>query len=283
LKNNDLFFIEYELVPFFPPILEFLLFITRNNFILDYDDAVFHNYDKNSNFLIRLLFKKKIPYISKLASCIITGSPYLTDFFKSYNENVVEIPTSISFDYYNKHIFDSLEKDYVKIGWIGSKSTSKNIYLVKDVINYFSENNSNVQFIFMGFDEDLIPYFNYNNTKFLCWSELNELEFLNSIDIGIMPLIDNSFNHGKCGFKLIQYMACGKPTISTPFATNLKINRDNHNMFANSTEEYIYCINKFLNQRDFFKTVGQNNLSIIKKYYSIESNNRIYLKIFNCL
>ena len=45
LGTNKIVFIEYELLPYFPPILEYLLYKTKVKYILDYDDAIFHNYD----------------------------------------------------------------------------------------------------------------------------------------------------------------------------------------------------------------------------------------------
>ena len=71
------------------------------------------------------------------------------------------------------------------------------------------------------------------------WEEETEVRYLKTCDVGIMPLSDEPFNRGKCGFKLIQYMACGLPTISTPMEANVKINRDGNNLFATTPEEWL--------------------------------------------
>lgn len=283
LNKNNIFYIEYELLPYFPPLIEFILKVFRIKYILDYDDAIFHNYDKNNNFIIRFFFKNKIKKIAKKASYIITGSEYLSTYFKQINKNVIEIPTSISIDFYSKKHIKNSKHNNIVIGWIGSKTTSKNLIKIKESIEYISRNYSNVTFNFCGFEESLLSYFKNSNIKLTKWSEENEFKFLNQIDIGIMPLENNYFNNGKCGFKLIQYMAMKKPTISTPLLTNKNINKNNKNLHANENSEWIEKIETFLENPNFYTKVGEENFDIIKKYYSIESNYEKYIKLFKSI
>jgi glycosyltransferase involved in cell wall biosynthesis len=279
LGTKKLVFIEYELFPYFPPIFEYLLYKTNVRVILDYDDAIFHNYDNHRSSLIRIFFSRKISSVAKFSNLIITGSPYLSNYFLQHQNNVVEIPTSIELEKYNYKIKKS--NNLIKIGWIGSKSTSINLIFLKEVIREFETQNRNVLFIFMGFDKLLENCLAYSNVKFYEWSEEEELAFLSKIDLGIMPLSNTPFNQGKCGFKLIQYMAMGKPTISTPLMANVKINRNNKNMFATSIKEWIDCINNYINNKEFFDEVGFNNIKIVKEYYSVEANVSIYIKLLN--
>jgi glycosyltransferase involved in cell wall biosynthesis len=133
----------------------------------------------------------------------------------------------------------------------------------------------------MGFDSKLMKLINSSNVQFFKWSEADELLFLNSIDIGIMPLGFTPVNQGKCGFKLIQYMAMGKPTISTPLEANIKINRDSNNLFSSNEDEWLLCIELFIRDLSFYRNVGVENRKIVEKYYSIENNYLKYVEIFN--
>jgi hypothetical protein len=187
LGTDKIIFIEYELLPYFPPILEYLLKKTKVKFILDYDDAIFHNYDLHSNFIIRSLYKNKIPNIAKKAKYIITGSPYLTNFFLKYNDNVLEIPTSIIYKKYTENLIKKKPTDAIVIGWIGSKSTSKNIFMINSIIETISKKYSNIEFRLMGFDPLLINKIVSKNVRFFNWSAKDELPFIDSINIGIMP------------------------------------------------------------------------------------------------
>jgi hypothetical protein len=102
LKNYDVLFIEYELFPYLPFLFEKIALIGKRNIVLDYDDATFHTYDKSNHKIVQLLCGKKIYQLATKATLIITGSPYLTKVLSTYNNNIVEIPTSISFNKYQQ-------------------------------------------------------------------------------------------------------------------------------------------------------------------------------------
>ncbi len=283
LGTKNLVVIEYELLPYFPSILEYLLYKTKVKFILDYDDAIFHNYDLHPNDKVRYLFSNKIHNIVKYANTVITGSPYLSSYLSKFSSKIVELPTSINYENYkSKHKLETIN-DFITIGWIGSKSTSVNIINILEVIRNTYRLNPKIKFRLMGFDGNLKSQLDLPNVELYNWSAKEELFFLSEIDLGIMPLEDTPFNRGKCGFKLIQYMAMGKPTLSTPLEANVKINRNNSNLFATSNEEWVECINKFISNLSFYREVGLKNKKIVEEYYSIEANSVSYIKIFNQL
>jgi glycosyltransferase involved in cell wall biosynthesis len=55
------------------------------------------------------------------------------------------------------------------------------------------------------------------------WSEQTEVASLMNFDIGVMPLFDNPWERGKCGYKLIQYMATAMPVIASSVGANKQI------------------------------------------------------------
>ncbi|MFY8126733.1 MAG: glycosyltransferase [Chitinophagaceae bacterium] len=282
LKNYDILYIEYELFPYAPIIFEKIALIGKKNIVIDYDDATFHTYDKSSHKLIRFLLGNKIYQLVKKASVVITGSPYLTEQLQKFNANIIEIPTSICFEKYQKE--NTAKNDIsntFNIGWLGSKNTSVNVLPLKQVFIELQKKHS-IELLLVGFDKNLLPQLNGVNYKYIQWNANTEVETIASFNVGIMPLEDKFFNYGKCGFKLIQYMACGVPTISTPLPANLKINRDNNNLFATSNDEWFASFEKMIEEKEYFKTiVGGKNKKIVEKYYCIETNSKLYLDCFN--
>lgn len=136
IDKEAIVYIEYELLPYFPVFIEKLLLRRKARLVLDYDDAIFHNYDRNNNRFIKALLSNKIYSLAKRASFIITGSPYLTETLEKYNRNVAEFPTSLTFEKYAKlpaHHFSNTSKTF-RIGWIGSKTTSINLSLITDAV-----------------------------------------------------------------------------------------------------------------------------------------------------
>ncbi len=82
------------------------------------------------------------------------------------------------------------------------------------------------------------------------WSEGTEAGELRRIDVGIMPLPDCPFGRGKCGLKLIQYMACSRPVVGTPVGVNREIITDGLNGYqATSEEEWVETLVRLRRER----------------------------------
>jgi glycosyltransferase involved in cell wall biosynthesis len=279
-RQYDFLFIEKEIFPFLPDFI-FLLKIFKIKYIVDFDDAIFHNYDTTfaRNKIIPILLGKKIPSMIKNASSVICGSPYLTHYSLKYNQKVFEIPTTIDFEKYERRRIMSISEKFI-IGWIGSKSTSKHLAIISEALVKFCL-DFDCQLNLIGFDISLKHIFQNNiAVRFIEWNDLTEVEEICKFDVGVMPLPDEPFERGKCGFKLIQYMACGIPTISTPLEANVKINKDNGNLFASTQEDWYSSFVQVYRERRVFKEIGKKNIEIVKNYYSIEVNVNKYIELF---
>ena len=75
------------------------------------------------------------------------------------------------------------------------------------------------------------------------WSEATEAVNLQEIDVGIMPLPDEPFEQGKCGYKLLQYMASGLPSVASPVGANRQIiDEGRTGNLATTQEEWIRAL-----------------------------------------
>lgn len=275
----DLVYIEYELFPYFPAIFEKLFGLLNVKYIVDYDDAIFHNYNASSNFFIKVLLSNKIDTVVRNASYVISGSPYLTHYICRINANCVEIPTSVSKVKYVQKPKSETNAVFT-IGWIGSRSTSVNVL---KLIPAFVELRKKMEFQLnlIGFDQNESSKLSHLNVNFIKWDAKTELEEINKFDVGIMPLENTPFNRGKCGFKLVQYMGCSLPTIATPLEANVKINRNKKNLYAITTEDWVSAFEKVFHNQDYFKQVGLDNYNDFTNYYTLENNSETYIAVFN--
>lgn len=274
----DFFFVEKEFFPFIP-FEKLILRIFKIKYVLDYDDAIFHHYDDNHSKLVRLILSKKIPSIISHSKGVITGSPYLTRYAKKYSNNVIEIPTSIDLDKYPISKIKP-ESNKFTVGWIGSKTTSKNLRLLIEAINQISNFKENIIFNFIGFDLSMSSEFKHLPIKFIEWDGHKEADQINNFDIGIMPLEFNLFNKGKCAFKLIQYMACSKPTISSPLESNINVDKGNGNLFAKTSQDWVEAILKIKSNYDSFIQIGIKNKQTVIREFSVQSNSKKYQTFF---
>ncbi len=282
INSDKICLVQYEFTQYLP-FFKFFFKIFNISYIVDYDDAVFHDYDQHKNKYIRMLLKNKIEKVIKNATHVITGSPYLTRYAKKYNNKVTEIPTSIDFGKYYEIKSEKMNTNTFVIGWIGSKTTSKNILPLIGTFEKLISNNIKFELHLIGFDPLLQHYLKHLPVKFITWDSNTEITNIKNFTVGIMPLDDNLFNKGKCAFKLIQYMACGISTISSSFEANKKVDRNSENLFVKEISEWEEKFIKIYKNRKIFDEIGIRNIEVVKSHYSLKANVKCYLDIFTKL
>jgi glycosyltransferase involved in cell wall biosynthesis len=266
VKKDDIIFIEKELFPYIPSFFEYLLWKCGFKFIVDYDDAIHHNYDKNQSIFIRLLLGNKISKIMRNANYVIVGNKYLYDYAKNNGvSNLIKIPTVVDG---NKYFKKSSNNNIVNIGWIGTPATS---YFIKPLLPLFESLHKefNINFTFVGARQE---DFNYNFIKCVDWHENSEVEAIQSFDIGIMPLGDSYFEKGKCGYKLIQYMACGIPVVASSIGENIFIvDHAKNGYLASSIRDWNNYLNRLILDKTLRDKLGEEGLLKINALYTISS------------
>lgn len=226
----DCLWIEKEIFPNLPCWAEQMLRIMRIPYVVDYDDATFHNYDLSTSPLRRLL-ARKIDRVMAGADLVVCGNEYLANRARDAGAAHIEIvPTVIDLQRYN--VIDKPSRERIIIGWIGAPSTVKYLDLVAPVLTELSVEFPlqlhvvGASFSWPGLDVVTVP-----------WSEDTEVSSIQQFDIGIMPLRDTPWESGKCGYKLIQYMACGLPVVGSAVGVNKEIIQTGTNGYWASTQE----------------------------------------------
>jgi glycosyltransferase involved in cell wall biosynthesis len=92
------------------------------------------------------------------------------------------------------------------------------------------------------------------------------------MDVGIMPLVDGPWEKGKCGYKLIQYMACGVPVVASPVGVNVGIvTESGAGSLAGSSIEWRDAISAFLKDDQHRSVVGQMGRAAVYETYSLRA------------
>ncbi len=266
IKHFELIWIEKELFPFFPACGERFMRALGVPYIVDYDDAIFHNYDLNSNKLVRLFLGSKIDRVMRYAEVVVVGNDYLGERARRAGAKRVEyIPTVIDLERYK--IIPKSNGTLFTIGWIGSPSTAKHIKLVQPALSEICKNGQ-AQVILVGSGPvDLVSA----PVEILPWREESEVAAIQKFDVGIMPLPDEPWERGKCGYKLIQYMACGRPVVASPVGVNQQIVEHGVDGFlANDTADWITALRELRDNVPLREAMGREGRLKVEKNYCVQ-------------
>ena len=262
--SYDLLWIEKELFPWLPAWTEQLLKLLGIRYIVDYDDAIFHKYDINKNRFIRWVLGSKIDTVMALSNCVFVGNDYLGERAKSAGApSVVKVPTVVNTDVYE---VKRLHQDKLVIGWIGTPITVKYLHIVS---NALTELNREIPFslrLIGSGDFDIGDV----DVQTVEWNEQTEVDEIQKFDIGIMPLPNEPWERGKCGYKLIQYMACGKVVVASPVGENARIvDHGTDGFLATSTKEWIDALRFLMKDKESRENMGNKARIKVEQQYSL--------------
>lgn len=271
----DCLWIEKEIFPNLPSWGEQVFNFLGIPYVVDYDDATFHNYDLSGARLKRLL-AQKIDKVMARADLVVCGNEYLASRARDAGASCVEVvPTVIDMPRYT--VVEKASRDYLVVGWIGAPSTVKYLDQVAPVLTELS-GEFRLQLHVVG-----APFsWPGLDVKSVAWSEVTEVASIQEFDIGIMPLLSTPWEFGKCGYKLIQYMACGLPIVGSAVGVNRDIIKPGINGYlANTVEEWRTALRALFVDGELRQTLGAAARVEVEKKYCLQVTVPKVAKIFN--
>ncbi|PTB93248.1 group 1 glycosyl transferase [Marivirga lumbricoides] len=282
LHKYAFIFIHREATPAGPPFFEWATkYIWKKKIIYDFDDAIWlEDPNETGTFKSTLKWKKKVKKICNWSYKISCGNQYLANYASQFNKRVVVNPTTLDTENLHKISINNTElqsKTKVTIGWTGTHTT---LQYLQDVIPALEALELKYDFSFLVISNQK-PDFNLKSLKFIAWNKTTEIQDLDLIDIGIMPLSNDIWSKGKCGFKALQYMALAKPVIASPVGVNEIIVEDNvSGLHAETKEDWINALEKLLQDEALSIKMGLKGLQKVEKYYTVKSNKNNFLSLF---
>src|SRR5574338_276441 len=266
LRTFDVVIIHVDSLPYLPPIVERRLSRLQVPYVYDFDDAIFHQYDLNPSRLVRHWLGGKVPDMIRRAAHVVAGNRYLADFAFRFNSHVTVVPTTVDTTEFVPADIVAHRRPVV-VGWIGSPSTARYVESLSPVWQQLtSEGSITLRLIGAGGTTMAAEHVEIRE-----WNEAREVADLQSMDIGIMPLEDDPWAQGKCGFKLIQYMACGLPVVASPVGVNAQIIREGETGFLCRTpEEWLVRIRRLASDADLRRQMGSRGRDLACAEWSLQ-------------
>ncbi len=285
--KDDYILIHRELLPIGPPVLEWVIAkILRKKIIYDFDDAIWLT-DKINESKIgkKIRWRSKVSSICKWSYKVSCGNKYLCIYAQQFNQNVILNPTTIDTkQLHNSDLYKipiqkkAINQDVIIIGWTGSHSTLKYLKSIESVLVQLENQFQQIQFLVIA---DQPPDLMVTRLKFIRWNKETEVTDLIKMDIGIMPLPDDEWAKGKCGFKALQYMALEIPCIASPVGVNTTIIQQGINGFlCNTSQEWIRCFELLISNEQLRKQIGKAGRITVEENYSVRSNASNFLSLF---
>ncbi|RAO75555.1 glycosyltransferase family 4 protein [Dyella jiangningensis] len=257
LRTNpgDLDWVEGEFLPFLPRSLEKAFMRGSRPFIAEYDDALFHRYDISSSAVVRSMLGNKIDAVMRDAACVIAGNRYLAERAQSVGAARVEvIPTVVNADRYKPVVHK--ERERLVIGWIGSPVTQHYLYALHGALREVCARHGAFLRL-IGARPEVAERLPGVPLECVPWTEQDEVALLSGMDVGIMPLLDGPWERGKCGYKLVQYMACGLPVLASPIGVNSDLVKPDVNGFLPvSSDDWIETLSLLLSSVEVRQRLG---------------------------
>jgi glycosyltransferase involved in cell wall biosynthesis len=273
-RDFDAILIYRELFPIGPAIVERLLGgPSRPPVVFDFDDAIFlPNVSDANRPILPLKSPGKVATIIRHSDRVIAGNEYLAAYARRFNDAVTVIPTCVDTTRFVPRADvvsnnGSGQSRRPIVGWIGSPTTGSYVRGLTTVLQRVGREH---QFVLRvsGLGEPLdVPGV---ATEQPVWSLDREVELFNTCDIGVYPLADDEWSRGKCGFKAIEFMACGVPVVASAIGVNREIIEDGVNGFLAANEhEWVEKLGRLLSNPALRRRLGEAGRQTIEERYSL--------------
>lgn len=247
--TSQLAVIEQQLFPYLPFLLEKKYLPKR--YLLEFDDAIY------------LTHPRKMPDLVRNAAGIIAGNETLAEFARRFNDHVHVVPTVLNTDVFKP--VSKVSKNRLILGWSGLEYNFQYLRILSSVLQKIVAKFA-VQVLVLSGSPPQGLEFPYRFEK---WNPDTEVHQLNQFDIGLMPLKFDDWCRGKCGFKLLQYMALEIPSVATPVGVNQQIvNNGSNGFLAKDSAEWESCLAELISNPALRDKMGKAARSTVLENYS---------------
>lgn len=242
----------------------------------DVDDAVMVQRRKISRWS-QWLKNRRFAATARAADHVVVGNEYLAERFRELGRPVTVLPTVVDPSHYRMKVHEATASP--ALVWIGSKSTLPYLQQWMPAIESAAKQVPGLRLITIANDtvrSDLI------RVEHRPWSRESEAFSLHSGDIGIAPTPVDQWSIGKSGFKIIQYMAAGLPSIASPVGANAQIVESGiTGLLPDSPAEWTAAIVKLALDAELRAKMGSAARAAVMQKYTLSRAREVWLGLLN--
>lgn len=268
----DAVWVQYDLFPYLPLLDGLLPALSRTPVVYDLDDAVFHMYDAHRLAIVRRLLGGKLKPLMRRAAVCLCGNAYLQDYVTAAGGRGIVVPTVVDTDHFRPATTRPSNQPFT-VGWIGSPSTWRYVEpLLPTLLPALARIDARFLVVGAGVAARGIA-----GVDAVDWTQEGEVPAIQSMDVGLMPVPDDRWERGKCGYKLIQYMACGLPVIASPVGVNATLVTPDEGFAGRNAADWIAAIETLSRDPGMRAHMGANGRAKVVAHYSLASQEPVVL------
>jgi glycosyltransferase involved in cell wall biosynthesis len=239
-------------------------FVTAERFtkrprVLDVDDAIWLL--RGGNFARTL---------ARLCDTVVCGNSFIADFFRQSAHRVVVLPTAVDTD---RFCPTPEPKEYAPvICWSGTSSGLRYLKAIEKPLAAVLAQDARRRLRVISDLPPALRSLPAAQVEFVRWSEASEVTAIRDAALGIMPLEDSPWSRGKCGYKLLTYMACGLPVVATPLGFNADLLRgDKAGLSAWTPSQWAEAIDCLLSSPERASAMGAAGCRLVRNEFSLKA------------
>lgn len=235
---------------------------TTRRLVLDVDDGIF------------LERPQKIDALISMADHVVVSTETIEEYVRQRHDRVTLIPTAVPTQRF-KPRDDKKSSNKLTIGWMGTAPTMPFLGVCADALRQLAKQRD-FELLVIGPTEDPLHKIDLRgvSVRFCRWNAATEVEQLQEMDIGLMPLpADQEWMRYKAATKLVQYMAIGIPAVATPIGVNQHILQGNQvGIAATTTGQWVEALEHLIDDPESRRRMGVAGRQKATQTYSIEAN-----------
>jgi glycosyltransferase involved in cell wall biosynthesis len=252
LQGTDAVIVQRRLLPGWQL---YLLRCEARLLLFDFDDAVFLRDSYAARGLASPRRLQRFVATVETADAVIAGNDFLREQAARWTDpgRVHVIPTCVDPGRYPlaEH---RRAGEGVELVWIGSSSTLQGLELIRPLLEYVGRHQPGVRLKLI-----CDCFLQFRRLPVVCcpWSEASEAAELARADVGISWVPDDAWSRGKCGLKVLQYMAAGLPVVANAVGVQADLVRHGETGFlARTPEEWSEAVGRLARAPELRRRMG---------------------------
>lgn len=243
--------------------------------LFDFDDAIFTSPGKPDAFITRWREKRRLKLWLQKADVVTTPNHYLADYARKWSNSVKIIPMAVDLEQWTPQGGKKPINGPIVIGWAGAPVNIPLLESLDPILKQLVDKNKALKIaVFSGQRPALsVPYDYYP------FEPGKEAEFIQKLDIGLLPLRKDEFSMGKSPIKAIQYLACGVPVVGNVFGATAEILNEKNSIAVNTPEEWIAGLQHLIMSPERMKNMGEAGREHVELNHNMLTVREKFLKI----